>query len=238
MAPRISPRFPPRGRSSYEVFRDDPDAAIPVQRAFWRWATSPAGGGDGDPKELLPEDEYRVLSKAASGGGFLVPTDVAEAITAAARAESAVAQVAAELVTERGETVGMSLAGTHGSAAWVAESGEISPSDETITQQNLGAHKAVGKIIVSEELRTDEAVELDAYLSFELGARLGALQEAAFSTGDGSGKPLGITHASSGYTVVTAATGSATAFKLADIKAVFKALPLAYRRKCKLADQR
>ena len=37
------------------------------------------------------------------------------------------------------------------------------------------------------------------------------------------------THASSGYTVVTAATGSATSFKLADIKGVFKSLPLAYR---------
>jgi HK97 family phage major capsid protein len=124
----------------------------------------------------------------------------------------------------------MSLAGTHGTAAWVAESGAISPSDERITQQNMGAHKAVGKIIVSEELRTDEAVELDAYLRFELGARLGVLEQTAFSTGDGSGKPLGIVHASSGYTVVTAATGSATTYKLADIKSVFKALPQAYRR--------
>jgi len=62
-----------------------------------------------------------------------------------------------------------------------------------------------------------------------LGGRLGALQENAFVLGDGSGKPMGIVHASSGYTVVTAASGSAAAFKLADLKAVFKALPQAYR---------
>ena len=42
---------------------------------------------------------------------------------------------------------------------WVAESGAITPSDETITSVTLGAFKADSKIIVSEELRTDEAVD-------------------------------------------------------------------------------
>jgi HK97 family phage major capsid protein len=172
--------------------------------------------------DFMPEEEYRVLSKGASGGGFLVPTDVSEMIIAAARAASAVAQVATEVVTERGETVGMALAGTHGTAVWTAESGSYTPSDETITQQNLGAFKAATKIIVSEELRSDEVVDLDAYLAFELGARIGVLENNAFTLGDGAGKPLGIVHASSPYTVVTAATGSATTFKLADLKAVFK----------------
>ena len=170
-----------------------------------------------------------MLSKAASGGGFLVPTDVGEMITAAARAASMIAQVALELETESGETVGMALAGTHGSAAWTAESASYTPSDETITQANLASYKATSKIIVSEELRTDEAVELDAYLAFELGGRLGALEETAFTVGDGSGKPLGIVHASSPYTVVNAATGSSTAYKLADLVTVYKALPAAYR---------
>jgi HK97 family phage major capsid protein len=121
------------------------------------------GGLEGaDARDFMPEEEYRVLSKGASGGGFLVPTDVSEMIIAAARAASAVAQVATEVVTDRGETVGMALAGTHGSAAWTAESGSYTPSDETITQQNLGAFKAASKIIVSEELRADELVDLDA----------------------------------------------------------------------------
>lgn len=49
MAPRISPRFPPRARSSYEVFRDNPEHALPEQRAFWRWAlAAPFEGGDGE----------------------------------------------------------------------------------------------------------------------------------------------------------------------------------------------
>jgi HK97 family phage major capsid protein len=79
------------------------------------------------------------------------------------------------------------------------------------------------------ELRADEAVELDAYLAFELGGRLGALQETAFCTGDGSGKPLGLVHASSTIPVITAATGSNLLYKLADLVAVVKALPSGYR---------
>jgi HK97 family phage major capsid protein len=231
MTPRVVPPRRNGGTSSFRQYRPRLSNLNTEFEgdAFWMWATSPAAPG-GDAREILSEEEFRVLSKGASGGGFLVPTDTGDKITAAARAASAVGQVAQELITDGGETVGMALGGTHGTAAWLAESGSYTPSDETITQQNLGAHKAATKIVVSEELRTDEAVELDNYLAFELGARLGALQETAFTTGDGSGKPLGIVHASSPYTVVTAATGSSTTFKLADLKSVFKALPAAYRR--------
>jgi HK97 family phage major capsid protein len=221
VTPRISghPLRRARARSSFEEWRSDGDYAAVETRAFWRYATLGALS-EGDAAEMLPAEEYRVLSKATSGGGYLVPTDVAEMVIAAARAASAVAQVATEIVTEAGETLGMPLDGTHGTAAWTAESGSYTPSDRTITQQNLGAFKAATKLIVSEELSADEAVSLDAYLASELRVRLGALQETAFVAGDGSGKPLGIVHGSSSYTVVNAATGSSTTYKLADLVTV------------------
>ena len=81
-------------------------------------------------------------------------------ITAAARAASMIAQVALELETESGETVGMALAGTHGQQPGLPSRLPTRPSDETITQANLSSFKATSKLIVSEELRTDEAVEL------------------------------------------------------------------------------
>jgi HK97 family phage major capsid protein len=112
-----------------------------------------------------------------------------------------------------------------GAAAWVAESGSYTPVDATITQQNLSAFKSATKIIVSEELRADEAVQMDAWLAAELGARLGALQENAFCIGDGSGKPLGLVHASSTIPVVTASAGSTLKYTVADLLAVVKALP-------------
>jgi HK97 family phage major capsid protein len=231
VTPRISGVRPPRRppTSTLEEFRQDGDYAPIESRAFWRWTTHGALEEGAETASWLPEEEYRVLSKGASGGGFFVPTDLAESVFAAARAASAVGQVAQEFLTTSGASLNVGLAGTHGTASWIAESGSFTPSDETITQATLGAFKAGTKIIASEELIADEAVELDAYLAVELGGRIGTLENNAFTVGDGSGKPLGIVHASSPYTVVTAATGSSTTYKLADLKSVFKALPLAYR---------
>jgi HK97 family phage major capsid protein len=235
LTPRIASRVPRRGGTSFQRAKRSHGEVSLGEKAFWDYVDVGPTGDGGHVLEMLPADErqlleeQRVLSKASSGGGFLVPTDVGEMITAAARAASAVAQVAQEVITATGDTLGMAIAGTHGTAAWTAESGSYTASDETITQQNLSAYKSTSKIIVSEELRTDSFVELDAYLAQELGSRIGALQENAFFVGDGSGKPLGIAHASSGYTAVTAATGSTTRYTLTDLKSVYKALPAGYR---------
>lgn len=151
MTPRVVPKHRRRNDSSFRLYRPrvaDVESDF-QQEAFWRWASAPWMDG-GDARESLAEDELRVLSKAASGGGFLVPTDLGDKITAAARAASAVAHVAQEIVTDGGETMGMALASTHGTASWIAESGSYAATDETITQQNLGAHKAGTKIVVSE----------------------------------------------------------------------------------------
>ena len=49
----------------------------------------------------MPEEENRVLSKAASGEGFFVPDDVAEMVISAARAASVVSQLALDITTRR-----------------------------------------------------------------------------------------------------------------------------------------
>jgi hypothetical protein len=180
MAPRISPRYPPREESSYGLWRERGDRAPLETRAFWNYLTAP-GGMEVDPRELMVEEEQRILSKAASGGGFLVPTDLGDQIVSAARAQSPLARQALEIVTDDGASLGLPLAGTHGTALWTAESGSVTLSDETITQATLSAFKGTSKLIVSEELLTDEEVRLDQYLADELGARLGALQGAAFA---------------------------------------------------------
>jgi hypothetical protein len=69
MTPRISPRNPPRRpASSLEQYRQDGDYAPIETRAFWRWATTSMEGAHAS--DLMPEEEYRVLSKAARGEGF------------------------------------------------------------------------------------------------------------------------------------------------------------------------
>lgn len=230
MTPRLVPRTPSSGSdTSFQRYRTDAPELSDAERAFWNYATLPPMYDEFETELAMTVDEYRVLSKATSGGGYLVPTDLAGKVIAASRAASTVAGLAQEFLTERGTTFNVSLDATLGSAAWTAESGSYTPSDDTITQQAMSAFKSTTKIIVSEELKGDEGVSLDDFLAQQFGYRLGSLQEQAFCTGDGSGKPLGIVTAGNGISVVNAATGSPTLYKIPDLLTVFKALPAAYR---------
>jgi HK97 family phage major capsid protein len=120
------------------------------------------------------------------------------------------------------------VATTHGAAAWVAEGAATTPSDEVFAEVPLGAPKTSTKVIASEELAQDPRADFDAYLAEELGRRLGAIEGAGFANGTGAGQPQGL---AGNVATVTAATGSAAAFKLADLVAVFKALPVQYRNR-------
>ena len=84
-------------------------------------------------------------------------------------------------------------------------------------------------IKVSEELLNDSVFDLESYIAKEFARRIGAKEEEAFFTGDGSGKPLGILAAAGGAeTGVTAASSTAvTADELMDL---FYSLKSPYRR--------
>jgi HK97 family phage major capsid protein len=214
-------------QTTFEEFRNG--RADAEDSAFWSYLTVPALFDGGDPEELIEQAELRVLSKAASGGGFLVPTDMADMVWSAARSQSPIAQLSAEFMTDKGDAFDVPTAASHGTAAWVAESGAISPSDDTITEVSLGAFKANTKIIVSEELAMDSEIDLDRFLASELGGRIGVLEAAAYATGDGSGKPTGAVSASSSYSVSTAPTGNTTTLSRAAILQFYLALAPEYR---------
>ena len=84
-------------------------------------------------------------------------------------------------------------------------------------------------IKVSEELLNDSVFDLKNYISREFARRIGAKEEEAFFTGDGSGKPLGILAATGGAeTGITAA--SATAITADELIDLFYSLKAPYRR--------
>jgi HK97 family phage major capsid protein len=229
MTPRVASRAPSRGGTSFQRFRDESLELSDEERAFWTYSTLPKMDDEFEAERWLGQDEYRALTKSTSGGGFMVPTDLAAKVIAASRAASTVAQLATEYLTSDGQVFNIATDATLGAAAWLAESGSYAAVDDTITQVAMSSFKSTTKIIVSEELRTDQAVSLDDYLAQQFGSRIGSLQEASFCTGSGSGQPLGLVTAGNGISIVTAATGSSTLYKIADLMAVFKALPAAYR---------
>ena len=179
---------------------------------------------------LATHEEYRVLSKGASGGGFFVPTDLADSVVRALRfLPGGVMSLARKVTTSSGETINLPLNLTHGTAAWIAESGTYTPSDETITNATISAFKAGSKIIVSEELLTDSAFDLSGFISNEFGERIGALAEAAFISGDGAGKPTGILDAASAVTVSTLPAGYVTTLAWSGIATALYSVPAQYR---------
>jgi HK97 family phage major capsid protein len=254
VTPRIVPEFERRqngrnGRShdsSYAEFRSKTGAdgsGLPVvltdrDEVLWRYLTATVmpefGGrayaGDELSAYLVEPREHRVLSKATSAaGGYLVPSDFDDQITFARRARNIIAELARLIETDHGRAIPLPTTTAHGTAAWTAENASVSATDETFGQVSLNAFKAMTKTIASEELVEDAEFPLDEYLGDELGQRTAILEETAFAVGDGSGKPLGITTSTNGVATVTAATGSASGFKLADVRSAWAALPDAYK---------
>jgi HK97 family phage major capsid protein len=195
------------------------------RNAFWQYLST---------KSLadLDVEEHRALSKGTTtAGGYLVPTDFYNQLIRALRFMGSVSSLATEIVTDSGDTIQVPANTAHGTAAWLAEAGSYTPTDETFAQVSLGANKATSKIIVSEELLQDSAFDLDAFLAREFGERIGVLENTANVKGSGTGQPQGIlsSNTASNITTVTAATGNATAFTYSALVSAIFSLPKQYR---------
>jgi HK97 family phage major capsid protein len=228
VSPRVKTKSNGHPQSSLEEFRSADGAGFQLptpDTAWWHYILAPSFG---EPHEQLNLEERRALSRATGpAGGFLVPQDFYAQVTAAARAASVIPGITTEIVTDGGRTLPLPSAPAHGAGGWLAENAAApASSDETFAQTELGAYKSHTRVIVSEELAQAAGVPFDEYLAGEFGARLAQTQELAFATGSGSGMPQGFVP---NVPAVTAGAGSTTAFTLADIKAVYLALPAAYR---------
>jgi HK97 family phage major capsid protein len=192
--------------------------------AYWHYLTA------GNLNELDIE-EHRVLSKATAGAGLnLVPTAFYNQIINILRFTGPINQLASLLTTDSGEALQIPAITSHGIATWTAENAAYTASDEVFGQVTLNAFKAGRTVVVSEELLTDSAFELDGYLAQEFADSIGLLEESAYAVGDGSGKPMGIANASSGVTVSQAAVGNSTSFTYSALVNFIFALPYQYRR--------
>lgn len=121
------------------------------------------------------------------------------------------------------------IVASKGTAAWIDEEGAFTESDDAFGQVSIGAHKLGTMIKVSEELLNDSVFDLESYIAKEFARRIGAKEEEAFFTGNGTGKPLGVLAASggAGTGVTTAAAAAITADELIDL---YYALLSPYRK--------
>ena len=163
-----------------------------------------------------------------SEGGYLVPDEYERTLVEALEEENIFRQLAKVIRTSSGDRK-IPVVATKGTASWIDEEGAYLESDDSFGQVSIGAYKVGTMIKVSEELLNDSVFDLEAYISREFARRIGAKEEEAFFTGDGSGKPLGVLAETGGAEVgVTAA--SATAITADELIDLFYSLKSPYRR--------
>lgn len=151
--------------------------------------------------------ELRALEVGtATEGGNLVPEDFKKKLIMGLEEQNIMRGLATTISADNVQVV-IPTVSSHGSAAWTAEEGAFTESDEVFGQILIDVHKATTLIKVSEELLHDSAFNLVSYLNTEFQRRLGALEESAFVNGDGASKPYGVFNEIA--TGVTAASNSA-----------------------------
>lgn len=163
-----------------------------------------------------------------SEGGYLVPDEFERTLVEALEEENIFRQLAKIIQTSSGDRK-IPVVATKGTASWIDEEGAYPESDDSFGQVSIGAYKLGTMIKVSEELLNDSVFDLEGYISREFARRIGAREEEAFFTGDGTGKPTGILAAAGGADIGVTAAGTAaiTADELIDL---FYSLKSPYRK--------
>lgn len=186
-------------------------ASASYKRAFW----------DAMRLNHSPAEVRNALSVGTdTEGGYLVPDEFERTLV-----DQNIMRTLAKVITTTSGDRKIPVVATHGSAAWLDEGKPYTESDDTFNQVTLSAFKLGTFLKVSEELLNDSAFDIEAYLASEFARRMGAAEEEAFINGDGSGKPTGVFHPTSGApsTVTTAKATDITADELIDLHYALRA---------------
>ena len=95
--------------------------------------------------------------------------------------------------------------------------------------QPISAYKLATMIKDSDELLHDSVFDVASYIAREFARRIGAAEEEAFFTGNGTGKPTGLLHTTGGAEVGVTAK-STTALTFDEVMDLFYSLRAPYRR--------
>ena len=168
-------------------------------------------------------------------GGYLVPEEFENRVIDKLKDLNVIRRFAHVIRTSSKHNI--SVEATAGGASWIDEEGAYQEDDQTFGQVVLDAYK-VGKMVkVSDELLEDVEFDLAGYVADQLAAAIAEAEEAAFCTGNGTKKPVGIFTANGGEVGVT--TGAADKITADEILDLVYSLKAPYRRNARfyLNDQ-
>ncbi len=143
-----------------------------------------------------------------SAGGYTVPEGFSDALEINLLAYGGPRKVCRIWTTETGQLIPWpTMDDTSNTGELLSEAGSIgSSTDPSFGEVQYSAYKYSSKPIkFSAELEEDSAFALAQILGSACGTRIGRITSAHYTTGDGSGKPTGLTvAATSGHTAASA----------------------------------
>ena len=129
-------------------------------------------------------------------GGYLVPEEYDRRLIDVLTEENIMRGLATTITTSGEHKI--NIAATKPAASWIEEGGALTFGDATFDQIYLDAYKLHVAIKITEELLYDNAFNLENYIITQFGKALANAEEDAFLNGDGTGKPTGIFHPTTG----------------------------------------
>ena len=178
-----------------------PLASAPVTRLEEPAPVSKTGrGGNGYARNFwnamrsksVPHEVLNALQVGTdTEGGYLVPDEYERTLIEALEEQNIFRQLAHVIHTSSGDRK-IPVVASKGTASWIDEEAQYPESDDAFGQVSIGAYKLATMIKISEELLNDSVFDMPSYIAREFARRIGAAEEEAFFTGNGTGKPLGI----------------------------------------------
>ena len=184
-------------------------ASAEYNSAFWNMVRAKAMSYEIHNALKIGEDDH---------GGYLVE---------ALEDQNIFRQFAHVITTSSGDRK-IPVVASKGTASWIDEEAAFPESDDTFGMLSIGAFKLATTIKVSDELLHDSVFDVASYIAKEFARRIGAAEEEAFFTGNGTGRPTGILNATGGAEIGVTSAGANITFD--DVIDLYYSLRAPYRR--------
>ena len=186
--------------------------------AFWNMVRAKAMSYEIHNALKIGEDDH---------GGYLAPDEFERTLVEALEEQNIFRQFAHVITTSSGDRK-IPVVVSKGTASWIDEEAAFPESDDTFGMLSIGAFKLATTIKVSDELLHDSVFDVASYIAKEFARRIGAAEEEAFFTGNGTGRPTGILNATGGAETGVTSVGANISFD--DVIDLYYSLRSPYRR--------
>lgn len=168
--------------------------ATEYKKAFFRYIRK--------DDRILSADEQKALSVGSDpDGGYVVDPDTSGRIVMKQFETSPVRQFASTQVISTDALEGL-FDLDEASAGWVSETGTRSETDTpTLKAWRIPVHELYAEPRATQKILDDAYIDMEMWLSDKVTDKFNRVENAAFVTGDGVGKPRGFTTYASGTTL-------------------------------------